>query len=227
LTYDLVFDADDTLWENNIYFERAFEQFVEFLDHSTLNATEVRAVLDEIELANNKIHGYGAANFTMNLQQCYRHLVEREIRQEDLDRIMALAGQIIEQPVELIEGVEETLAELSTRHRLTLFTKGHPEEQRMKIDRSGLAGRFHHTAIVKEKDAAAYRKLTVDLKMEPERTWMIGNSPKSDVNPAIEAGLNAVFIPHAHTWTLERQEVSAPGPRLLVLERFADLVRYF
>lgn len=97
----------------------------------------------------------------------------------------------------------------------------------MKIERSGLAGRFHHTAIVKEKDAAAYRKLTEDFGMGPERTWMIGNSPKSDVNPALDAGLNAVFIPHAHTWTLERQEVPASGPRLLVLERFADLVRYF
>jgi putative hydrolase of the HAD superfamily len=227
LTYDLVFDADDTLWENNIYFERAFQEFVEFLDHSSLSEVEVRAVLDEIELVNNKIHGYGTANFIRNLEQCYRHLVEREIRQEDIDRIMSLAGHILEQPVELIEGVEETLAGLWTRHRLTLFTKGHPDEQRMKIDRSGLSGRFHHTAIVKEKDAAAYRKLAADFQMEPQQTWMIGNSPKSDVNSALEAGLNAVFIPHAHTWTLERQAVPEPGVRLLVLERFADLVQHF
>jgi putative hydrolase of the HAD superfamily len=123
--------------------------------------------------------------------------------------------------------VEETLAELRTRHRLTLFTKGHPDEQRMKIDRSGLAGRFHHTAIVKEKDAGAYRKLAADFRMEPRSTWMIGNSPKSDVNSALEAGLNAVFIPHAHTWTLERQAVPEPGERLLVLDRFADLVQHF
>ena len=227
LTYDLVFDADDTLWENNIYFERAFQEFVEFLDHSTLNEVEVRAVLDEIELVNNQIHGYGTANFIRNLEQCYRHLVEREIRQDDIDRVMSLAEHILEQPVELIEGVEETLAELRTRHRLTLFTKGHPDEQRMKIDRSGLAGRFHHTAIVKEKDAGAYRKLAADFRMEPRSTWMIGNSPKSDVNSALEAGLNAVFIPHAHTWTLERQAVPEPGERLLVLDRFADLVQHF
>lgn len=224
---DLVFDADDTLWENNIYFERAFEEFVGFLDHSTLSGEEVRAVLDEIESANNKIHGYGTANFIRNLEQCYRHLAEREIRKQDIDRILSLAGHILEQPVELIEDVAATLAELSSRHRLTLFTKGHPEEQRMKIDRSGLAGRFDHTAIVKEKDAAAYRKLAAGFGMEPGRTWMIGNSPKSDVNPALEAGLNAVFIPHAHTWTLERQAVPEASERLLVLERFADLVRHF
>ncbi len=227
LTLDLIFDADDTLWENNIYFERAFEEFVAFLDHSTLNAVEVRAVLDEIEIVNNKIHGYGTANFIRNLQQCYRHLAEREIRQEDIDRILSLAEHILEQPVELIEGVEETLAELSKRHRLTLFTKGHPDEQRMKIDRSGLAGRFHHTAIVKEKDATAYRKLAADFQMVPERTWMIGNSPKSDVNPALEAGLNAVFVPHAHTWVLEHQPVPDPSERLLVVERFSDLLKHF
>jgi putative hydrolase of the HAD superfamily len=227
LKCDLVFDADDTLWENNIYFERAFEEFVGFLDHSTLSGEEVRAVLDEIESANNKIHGYGTANFIRNLEQCYRHLAEREIRKQDIDRILSLAGHILEQPVELIEDVAATLAELSSRHRLTLFTKGHPEEQRMKIDRSGLAGRFDHTAIVKEKDAAAYRKLAAGFGMEPGRTWMIGNSPKSDVNPALEAGLNAVFIPHAHTWTLERQAVPEASERLLVLERFADLVRHF
>lgn len=224
---NLIIDADDTLWENNIYFERAFAKFVEFLDHSTLNADEVRAVLDEIELVNNKIHGYGTANFIRNLEQCYRHLAEREIRKPDIDRILSLAEHILEQPVELIEGVEETLAELSQRHRLTLFTKGHPDEQRMKIDRSGVARYFHHTAIVKEKDAAAYRKLAAGLRMRPRGTWMIGNSPKSDVNSALEAGLNAVFIPHAHTWTLERQEVPAAGERLLVLERFADLARHF
>jgi len=224
---DLVFDADDTLWENNIYFERAFERFVQFLGHSKLSATEVRAVLDEIELVNNRTYGYGTANFVRNLEQCYRRLAERRIREQDLARIRALAGHILGQPVELIEGVEETLAELSTRHRLTLFTKGQPGEQRKKIERSGLAVHFHHLTIVKEKDAAAYRKLAAGLGMAPERTWMIGNSPKSDVNAALEAGLRAVFIPHAHTWTLEHEPLPEPNERLLVLERFSDLVRYF
>ena len=103
--------------------------------------------------------------------------------------------------------------------------RGHPEEQKLKIDRSGLGGYFRHTAIVKEKDAAAYRGLVPELRLDPERTWMIGNSPKSDVNPALEAGLSAVFIPHAHTWTLEREEVRPAAGRLLTLEKFADLRR--
>src|SRR5215471_7640093 len=131
----LLIDADDTLWENNIYFERAFDDFVEFLSHSALTPVQVRDVLNEIELVNAKIHGYGARNFGRNLQQAYQHLAEREIRPDDLNHVMSLAERILEQPLELIEGVEETLAGLTGRHDLTIFTKGHPEEQRLKVDR--------------------------------------------------------------------------------------------
>ncbi len=224
----LLVDADDTLWENNIYFERAFEEFVEFLAHSSLSAAEVRAVLDEIELANSRVHGYGSLNFGRNLQQCYRKLAEREIQPEDLERVKGFALRILEQPLVLIEGVEETLEELSRRHELTLFTKGHADEQKMKIDRSGLGRHFRRTAIVKEKDRASYEALVRERGLDPARTWMIGNSPKSDINPALEAGLNAVFVPHARTWTLERTRLRRPGPgRLVVVERFADLRELF
>ena len=129
--------------------------------------------------------------------------------------------------MEVIDGVPETLDYLAARHHLTLFTKGHPDEQRLKIDRSGLGRFFGHTAIVKEKDAAAYRALARERAMQPEIAWMIGNSPKSDVNAALEAGLNAVFVPHAHTWVLEKQDLRPGKGRLLVLESIADLRTWF
>ncbi|MBZ5602046.1 MAG: HAD hydrolase-like protein [Acidobacteriia bacterium] len=223
----LIFDADDTLWENNIYFERAFDDFCDFLNHSTLTPPEVRDVLNEIELVNAKIHGYGAVNFGKNLQQAYHHLAERHVAPDDLQHIMSLAVRILEQPIELIEGVGETLAALSSRHDLTLFTKGHPEEQRMKVDRSGLARYFAHTAIVKEKDAPAYAKLADERRFEHAQTWMIGNSPKSDINPALEAGLNAVLVPHAHTWVLEHQDLKPVNGRFLQVDKFSDLIRHF
>jgi putative hydrolase of the HAD superfamily len=223
----LLIDADDTLWENNIYFERAFDEFAGFLDHSSMAPREVREVLDQIEEANNKIHGYGSANFARNLRQCYQRLAEREVREEDLRTAMRFAERILECPMEVIEGVPETLEYLSLRHDLTLFTKGHTEEQKLKIGRSGLGVFFGHTAIVKEKDATAYRRLVEERGMDPERTWMIGNSPKSDINPALEAGLNAVFVPHAHTWILEKQELRPGKGQLLVVEQFADLRRHF
>ena len=129
--------------------------------------------------------------------------------------------------MQVIDGVAETLEYLAGRHDLTLFTKGHPEEQKLKIDRSGLGVYFGHTAIVKEKDAQAYHLLVEQRGMKPASTWMIGNSPKSDINPAMEAGLNAVFVPHAHTWVLEKQEIRPGTGRLLQLDRFGDLREYF
>ncbi len=225
---ELLIDADDTLWENNIYFEGAFAEFCDFLGHTSLGAQQVRLILDEIELTNAKIHGYGSLNFGRNLQQCYRHLAERHVCDEDLDQVMGFAMRILEQPLVLIEGVEETLEELAARHSLTLFTKGHPDEQRLKIDQSGLGKWFAHTAIVKEKDAQSYGALLAERGLNPARTWMIGNSPKSDINPALEAGLNAVFIPHDRTWGLELQELRQQGPgELRVVERFADLLDWF
>jgi putative hydrolase of the HAD superfamily len=223
----LIIDADDTLWENNIYFERAFDEFVAFLDHSSLAPREVRDVLDAIEETNSKIHGYGTLNFARNLRLTYEHLCERAISETDIRTVIGFAERILECPMEVIDGVAGTLEYLAQRHDLTLFTKGHPEEQKLKIDRSGLAPFFSHTAIVREKDAAAYRELVAERGMEPERTWMIGNSPKSDINPAVEAGLNAVFVPHAHTWILERQEIRPGGGKLLLLERFEELRKHF
>ena len=224
----LIFDADDTLWENNIHFERAFEEFVEFLDHSQLSGEQIRETLNEIELVNARVHGYGAISFGRRLQEAYHRLAERDVSGPDLRRVMALAARILEEPVELIEGVDETLAHLASRHPLTLFTKGHPEEQRMKVDRSGLARYFGHTAIAKEKDAIAYRRLVEERGFDPARTWMIGNSPKSDINPALEAGLNAVLVPHPHTWVLERQDLrGGEDGRFLRVEKFTDLLRYF
>jgi putative hydrolase of the HAD superfamily len=223
----LIIDADDTLWENNIYFERAFDEFVEYLSHSSLSPAEVRDVLDEIESANARIHGYGTLNFARNLRQTYEQLAEREVSEADLKTLMSFAERILECPMEVIPGVPDTLAYLAERHDLTLFTKGHPEEQKLKIDRSGLAPLFAHTAIVKEKDAEAYRLLVGERGMDPERTWMIGNSPKSDINPALAAGLNAVFIPHAHTWVLEKQEIVPGGGKLLTLAGFSELRLYF
>ena len=223
----LIIDADDTLWENNIYFERAFEEFVAFLDHSSMTPAQVRGVLDEIESANNKIHGYGTLNFARNLRETYQHLAERDVSQADLETVVGFAEQILECPMEVITEVPETLEYLAARHDLTLFTKGHPEEQRLKLDRSGLGGFFGHAAIVKEKDAAAYRSLVRERELDPARTWMIGNSPKSDINPALEAGLNAVFVPHAHTWVLEKAELQSGPGRMLMLERFGELRQYF
>lgn len=222
----LLIDADDTLWENNIYFEQAFDRFYALLNHSSLTAAEVRAALDEIEIENNKIHGYGAHNFVRNLRQCFEKLVEREPDRTHFEEIASYAHGITSMPIELMPGVAETLPQLASRHELTLFTKGEHAEQSSKFERSFLGRHFTHCEIVKEKNQAAYRELVARRGFDKSKTWMIGNSPKSDVNPALAAGLSAVYVPHPRTWTLEREEIE-PSERLIVADGFADLTRIF
>jgi putative hydrolase of the HAD superfamily len=224
---NLIFDADDTLWENNIYFEDAFDQFCTYLSHSSMSPKQIRGVLDEIEITNATIHGYGSRNFARNLATCFEHLAEREISEADLAVVKDFAYSILEHPIELLPGVAETIAELSTRHELTMFTKGDPKEQRLKIDRSGLGQYFEHTAIVKEKNERAYRELAELRKLRSEKTWMIGNSPKSDINPALAAGLSAVFVPHPRTWSLEHEDVPDDHPRLVRIKELRELVVLF
>src|SRR2546429_8239766 len=224
MRYHLIMDADDTLWENNIYFEQAIHSFMTFLDHSRLSREEVRAVLDEIE----RLMGYGSANFTKSLVETYRRLAEKDLQEKDIEQVRRFGEQIRAQPLQLLEGVKETLAYLSPRHDLFLLTKGDSEEQKLKVERSGIEGYFRQVVIVPEKDVAIYHRVVSELQLAPKRTWMVGNSPRSDINPALAAGLNAVYIPHPHTWRLEHEEVQNTGEgRLLMLSAFAELRTYF
>ena len=223
----LLIDADDTLWENSVYFEEAIAEFTDFLAHTALTPREVRQVLDEIELSNIANQGYGSRSFARNLRRCFEHLVERHYCDEDLDRVTAMGEAILHRPIEVIEGVVETLCYLSNRHHLTLFTKGHSEEQLLKFNRSALGDHFHGVKVVREKHAGAYREIVEAEAMDPSRTWMIGNSPKSDIHPALEAGLGAVLVPHERTWSLELTDVPAVSERFRIVERFAELQRLF
>ncbi|MBM3735182.1 MAG: hydrolase [Acidobacteria bacterium] len=227
MTLDLWIDADDTLWENNVFFERAFAAFAGYLNHPSLTAAEVRVRLDDIERVNNRIHGYGSANFARNLTQCFEQLAPRPVTSADRQWISRLGADLANHPMELIDGVEETLVYLSARHQLMLCTKGDPGEQQAKIGRSGLAGHFHHVRIVREKDRACYEQLLAERSVDAGRCWMVGNSPKSDINPALAAGIGAVYVPHPHTWHLEHQDVPEEHGRLLVVETFSGLRRYF
>lgn len=224
MTYHLLIDADDTLWENNIYFERAIHAFITFLNHSRLTPQEVRAVLDDVE----RLMGYGSVNFTRSLVETYRRLAERDLEDEDVQQVRQFGEQIRSHPMQLLDGVKETLDYLSARHDLALLTKGDFEEQKLKVERSGIEGYFREVVIVQEKDVATYHRVVGELQVDPQRTWMIGNSPRSDINPALGAGLNAVYIPHPHTWHLEHEEVQNAGNgQVLTLSAFTDLRSHF
>jgi len=224
---DLIFDLDDTLIENNIHFERAIESFIDAVEHADLSRDAARAVFNEVERVNTLAHGYGSLVFSRSLGDAYRRLATRDGDEAELARIEALGLAILEQEIELIPHVETTLAELARRHTLTILTKGQREEQALKVERSGLERYVHHVEVVAEKDADAYRAILATLGVDPGRAWMIGNSPKSDINPALAVGMGAVFIPHDHTWALEHEEVDEGGNRLVRLDRLVELLGVF
>jgi putative hydrolase of the HAD superfamily len=221
----LLIDADDTLWENNIYFERAIAAFIGFLNHQELSAADVRSTLNAVERETVLAHGYGLSSFTRSLVDCYERLSPAPVPEENRERIRGFARAISDQEIELLPQVAETLADLATRHRLILMTKGNHAEQADKLARSGLAAHFSAVEIVAEKDPATYREVIARHELAPHTSWMIGNSPKSDINPALAAGLHAVFLFHKDTWVLEHAEVNtAPeGQHLLELDGFAKL----
>ena len=225
----LLIDADDTLWENNIYFERAIANFISFLNHHEYSPEEVREVLNQVERECIVTHGYGLHSFAHALVQTFERVAVEPITPALHETIHGFAHAIAEHPVEIIHGVPETLNYLSQRHSLILMTKGAIPEQSGKIERSGLKEYFSAVEIVAEKDVETYDTVITKYALEDDTTWMIGNSPKSDINPALAAGLNAVFVPHGNTWILEHDEVVQPTPpsRLLTVENFAALQNYF
>ena len=225
----LLFDADDTLWENNIYFERAIAAFISYLDHRTHTPEEVRAHLNRVEHATIAAHGYGLKSFRRSLVACFEQLTDALVTAEKHARIHRFVQSIADHAIETLPGVAPTLAEVATRHRCILVTKGDPVEQHDKLARSGLAPHFVAVEVLPEKNVTAYRTLAARHQCDAARTWMIGNSPKSDINPALAAGLHAVFLPHGFTWVLEDEAINQPAPHQLLLElaAFTDLIQHF
>ena len=160
----LLIDADDTLWENNIYFERAITSFVSYLDHRVHTAEEVRSHLNQVEHDTIRTHGYGLHSFRQSLITCFEQLADTPMTDEKHRRIESFAQSIADHEIELLPNVAPTLADLATRHRLIMVTKGNPEEQTGKLQRSGLAPHFTAVEVLPEKHHEAYLSLATDRK---------------------------------------------------------------
>ncbi|HEX5234457.1 MAG TPA: HAD family hydrolase [Silvibacterium sp.] len=225
----LLVDADDTLWENNIYFERAIASFISYLDHHEYTPEQVHEKLIQIEREHTLEQGYGVACFTRSLIACFERLSPARVTREKHARIASFANAILDQEIELLPGVAATLPHLASRHRLILMTKGNEGEQADKLARSGLGPYFSAVEIPREKDPAAYTEVCGRHQLAPGSTWMIGNSPRSDINPALACGLHAVYIRHWSTWALEHEALDAApaGQKLLEVESFAKLAEVF
>jgi putative hydrolase of the HAD superfamily len=225
---NLVFDADDTLWASNIHFLEAFDSFAVAVSDAGLGLSrvEIQAAVRRAELLLIKTHGYGRRPYILALHQAAAELAPAG--HDDLrDEIERIGAHLLERECALLPDVEPTLQELSLRHRLLMFTKGQRDEQLQKLARSGLGPLFDRVETPREKDVDAYRRLVRDADLDPSLTFMIGNSPRSDINPAVAAGLRAVFIPHPHTWDLEHEEINEASDRIIELTSFRRLVEVF
>ena len=220
----LLVDADDTLWENHRYFIEVFSRFLSLMEMRGHDRESVGRMVRDTEADRTQSRGYGSRSFALNLIEVAQ-ILEPAVDQT-LQQVIQNEGEwIFHHPVEVFPGVAATLSQLKERHELRLVTKGSLEEQVAKVHRSGLQENFASTHVLREKNIETYRELIATEGLDRQHTWMIGNSPKSDMNPAHGAGLRTVFIPHRTIWELEDSALD-PLPDLQ-LKRFKDLLQHF
>ena len=199
----IAFDADDTLWHNESVFQATEKQFTDLLA-AHHPAPSVHERLLATEMKNLQHFGYGVKGFTLSMIETAIELTDGKIGGEEIRNIITWGHEMLRAPVQLLDGVRETVEELSGRHRLMLLTKGDLFDQESKLARSGLGEFFSDVQIVSEKNAATYTRVITRSGVPADRFLMIGNSLKSDVLPAIEAGAMAIHIPYAVTWAHEQ-----------------------
>lgn len=224
---NLIFDADDTLWDSNIHFLEAEAAFFATLERAGVaQRAKIRSSIRRHELQIIEDMGYGREPYVQALHRVARELVPPHHHATVRAELSEIGDRLLNRHCELLPGVAPTLSELAKRHRLLLFSKGQPHEQMRKLERSGLRPLFSRVGIPVEKDHLAYRLLIAQAERDPARSVMIGNSPRSDINPALKAGLRAVYIPHPHTWELEHEELET-DERLMTIASFPHLLQVF
>ena len=219
------FDADDTLWRHEDFYRRTEERLVALLaDHGDADAILFK--LRDVELRNLSLYGYGVKGFTLSMIETAIAASGAQASAATIDAILAAGRDLLRHPIEILPHVRETLAELAGAFRLILVTKGDLFDQERKLAESGLADFFDAVEIVSDKTAAVYARVFARHADGPERAMMVGNSLKSDVIPAIEAGAWGVHVPHGVTWAVEHAEPPLASPRFGRLDRIDELVGF-
>jgi putative hydrolase of the HAD superfamily len=221
----IAFDADDTLWVNETYFREAEAYFCELLDEYA-SAERVNQVLYETETGNLPLYGYGIKPFTLSLIEAALKITDGNLPIETVDKLIVAGKQMLEKPVILLPGIEDSLATMSQKYRLVMATKGDLVDQERKLSKSGLGKYFHHIEIVSDKTSAQYLKLANHLDIAPHEFLMIGNSPKSDILPVLEIGAFAFHVPFHTTWEHEVYDQEINHPRFKSFETAADILAY-
>jgi len=218
----IAFDADDTLWHSESLFHATQARLSEILDRHAPH-DEVQARLHDTEAHNIRLFGYGVKGFTLSMVEAAIEISRQQISADEIHEIVMMGKAMLDNPLELMDGVEAVLEQLRGSHRLFLITKGDHMDQYNKIGKSGLSHRFEQIEVVLEKDVATYRELFARHDVAPERLLMVGNSVPSDILPILELGGHAVHIPYHVTASFERHDADPAHPRFRRLERIAEL----
>ncbi|MBN9283417.1 MULTISPECIES: HAD family hydrolase [Flavobacterium] len=219
----IAFDADDTLWVNEPYFEETEKKFCElmqdYLSHQGLSQE-----LFKIEIENLPLYGYGIKGYILSMIEAALKISNNTINVAIIERIIQLGKELLEKPIELLDGVEETLESLKGKYRLVVATKGDLKDQHRKLHDSGLGHYFHHIEVMSDKQEIDYQKLVTRLDLKPEEFFMIGNSLKSDVLPVLGIGGHAVHVPFHTTWAHERIDHKIEHPNFRTIEKLTDIL---
>jgi len=221
----IAFDADDTLWVNEPYFRQTEEQFYTLLGGFS-SQHELERELLKTEIENLALYGYGIKGFMLSMIETALRVTNNTISVDVVGKILDLGKQMLDQPIELLDGVEDVLLTLKDKYRLVVATKGDLLDQERKLKKSGISHYFHHIEIMSEKDDANYLKLIKHLDIKPEELMMVGNSLKSDILPVLNVGGYGVHVPYHITWAHEQIEHSIDDERFKSVVGIRDILGF-
>ncbi|KQR65322.1 HAD family hydrolase [Pedobacter sp. Leaf176] len=219
----IAFDADDTLWVNEPYFRETETHFAALLE-DFLPYHSVIAELYKTEIANLPLYGYGIKGFMLSMIETLLKISEGKVNPEVITKAIQLGQEMLNKPIELLDGVEDVLKALQGKYRLVVATKGDLLDQQRKLTKSGLDHYFHHIEIMSDKQEKDYIKLLKHLDCKPEEFLMLGNSLKSDVLPVLSIGGHAVHIPYHTTWMHEHIEHTIEHPNFYQMESLSEVL---
>jgi len=221
----VAFDADDTLWANEIYFQETENEFCNLLKEY-LPKDEISKELLKTEMQNISIYGYGIKGFALSMIETALRISENKISPHIISQIIELEKELLNKPVKILEGVNDVLNSMSKRFKLVVATKGDLLDQERKLTKSGLQDYFDHIEIMSDKKNEDYQKLMKQLKSNPNEFLMIGNSLKSDILPILEIGGYAAYIPYHVTWSHEKVDNDISHPHFMQLNQITDILEY-
>ena len=221
----IAFDADDTLWVNEPYFRQTEERFYELLSGYSSQHTLERELL-KTEIENLAIYGYGIKGFVLSMIETALRVTNNAINAGAVEKIINLGKQMLDQPIELLDGVEDVLLALKDKYRLVVATKGDLLDQERKLKKSGIGHYFHHIEIMSEKDDTNYLKLIKHLDIRPDELLMVGNSLKSDILPVLNVGGYAVHVPYHITWAHEHVDDNIDSEKFKSVVGIKDILPF-